>query len=190
MSDADKTAPPAGPATEGTPAAEAVSDANANGSMMLEQELDALRRDLESAQAKAAEQYDAFLRAKAEMENVRRRAQEDISKAHKFGIERFAEALVPVKDSLEAALAVQNATLESYKEGIEITLRQLASAFEKNALVEIDPIGQKFDPHKHQAIAMVPAEAEPNTVVAVMQKGYTIADRVLRPALVSVAQAK
>ena len=189
MSDADKTAPTAGNQPE--PAASNAAGAEAgNGGLTLEQELEALRRDLESAQAKAVEQYDAFLRAKAEMENIRRRAQEDIGKAHKFGIEKFAEALVPVKDSLEAALGVQTATLESYREGIEITLRQLASAFEKNALVEINPVGQKFDPHLHQAIAMVPAEAEPNTVVAVMQKGYRIADRVLRPALVTVAQGK
>ena len=184
MSDADKTAPTA----DTEPAA--VGAEAANGGPTLEQELEALRRDLDAAQAKAAEQYDAFLRAKAEMDNIRRRAQEDVSKAHKFGIERFAEALVPVKDSLEAALAVQTATLDSYREGIEITLRQLASAFEKNALIELDPIGEKFDPHKHQAIAMVPAEAEPNTVVSVMQKGYMIADRVLRPALVTVAQGK
>lgn len=189
MSDADKTAPTAG--NEPQPADSTAAGAEtSNGGPTLEQELEALRRDLESAQAKAVEQYDAFLRAKAEMENIRRRAQEDISKAHKFGIEKFAEALVPVKDSLEAALGVQTATLESYREGIEITLRQLASAFEKNALIELNPVGQKFDPHQHQAIAMVPAEAEPNTVIAVMQKGYMIADRVLRPALVTVAQGK
>ena len=189
MSDADKTAPTAGNQPE--PAASTAAGAEAgNGGLTLEQELEALRRDLESAQGKAVEQYDAFLRAKAEMENIRRRAQEDISKAHKFGIEKFAEALVPVKDSLEAALGVQTATLESYREGIEITLRQLAGAFEKNALVELNPVGQKFDPHLHQAIAMVPAEAEANTVIAVMQKGYMIADRVLRPALVTVAQGK
>ena len=155
-----------------------------------DQEIVALRLALEAAQTQAGEHHEAFLRARAETENIRRRAQDDVSKAHKFGIEKFAEALVPVKDSLEAALAVQTATLDSYREGIEITLRQLASAFEKNALIELNPIGEKFDPHKHQAIAMVPSDAEPNTVVSVMQKGYMIADRVLRPALVSVAQGK
>jgi molecular chaperone GrpE len=149
-----------------------------------------LQEALAAAEAKATEQFENFLRAKAEADNARRRAQEDVSKAHKFGIERFAEALVPVKDSLEAALAIQSATLESYKEGMEITLRQLVTAFERNSLVEISPSGQKFDPHKHQAIAMVPSDAEANTVVAVMQKGYMIADRVLRPALVSVSQGK
>jgi molecular chaperone GrpE len=149
-----------------------------------------LQEALAAAEAKASEQFENFLRAKAEADNARRRAQEDVSKAHKFGIERFAESLVPVKDSLEAALAIQSATLESYKEGMEITLRQLVTAFERNALVEIAPTGQKFDPHRHQAIAMVPSDAEANTVVAVMQKGYMIADRVLRPALVSVSQGK
>ena len=186
MSDLETSVPT--PEPNATPTG--ASPEGGESGLTLEQELEALRRDLESAQTKAAEQYEAFLRAKAEMENIRRRAQEDISKAHKFSIEKFAEALVPVKDSLEAALAVQTATLESYKEGIEITLRQLTSAFEKNALITIDPVGQKFDPHRHQAIAMVPADAEPNTVVSVMQKGYLIADRVLRPALVAVAQAK
>lgn len=164
--------------------------AAATGAPETDQELHALRQALEAAQAQAGEHHEAFLRARAEADNIRRRAQEEVSKAHKFGIEKFAEALVPVKDSLEAALAVQSASLDSYREGIEITLRQLAAAFEKNALLEINPVGDKFDPHKHQAIAMVPADAEPNTVIAVMQKGYMIADRVLRPAMVTVAQPK
>lgn len=155
----------------------------------LDQDIDQLKRDLEAAEGKANEHHELFLRARAEAENIRRRAQEDISKAHKFGIEKFAEALVPVKDSLDAALAIQNATLDSYRAGMEITLKQLATAFEKNGLLEINPVGEKFDPHQHQAIASVPAEQEPNTVVSVMQKGYLIADRVLRPALVTVAQA-
>ncbi|HEU4620780.1 MAG TPA: nucleotide exchange factor GrpE [Burkholderiaceae bacterium] len=150
-------------------------------------ELRRLQDELDAANAKIAEMHDQFLRAKAEAENARRRAQEDIAKAHKFGIERFAEALVPVMDSLEAARGTQGATVDSMREGMEITLRQLVSAFEKNGLSEINPLGQRFDPHRHQAISMVPADAEPNTVVAVMQKGYLIADRVLRPALVSVA---
>lgn len=142
-------------------------------------------------EAKVSELQDAFMRAKAEGENIRRRAQDDISKAHKFAIESFAEAMVPVKDSLEMALKVETPSLESIKEGVEVTLRQLSSAFEKNRLVEINPSqGEKLDPSKHQAISMVPADQEPNTIVTVLQKGYLIADRLLRPALVTVAQNK
>jgi molecular chaperone GrpE len=140
---------------------------------------------------KVLELQDAFMRAKAEGENIRRRAQEDISKAHKFAVESFAEAMVPVKDSLEMALKIDAPTLESIKEGVEMTLKQLNAAFEKNRLMEINPPqGEKLDPMKHQAISMVPAEQDTNTVVTVLQKGYTIADRLLRPALVTVAQAK
>jgi molecular chaperone GrpE len=132
---------------------------------------------------------DAFLRAKADGENTRRRAQEDIARAHKFAIESFAEAMVPVKDSLEMALKVETPSIESLKEGVEMTLKQLTSAFEKNRLIEISPEqGEKLDPMKHQAISMVPSEQEANTVVTVLQKGYMIADRLLRPALVIVAQ--
>lgn len=142
-------------------------------------------------EAKVLELQDAFMRAKAEGENIRRRAQEDISKAHKFAIESFAEAMVPVKDSLEMALKIETPSLESIKEGVEMTLRQLNAAFDKNRLMEINPPqGEKLDPMKHQAISMVPAEQDANTVVTVLQKGYTIADRLLRPALVTVAQAK
>jgi molecular chaperone GrpE len=146
---------------------------------------------LAQLEAKVLELQDAFMRAKAEGENIRRRAQEDISKAHKFAIESFAEAMVPVKDSLEMALKVETPSLESIKEGVEMTLKQLISAFEKNRLIEINPAqGEKLDPSKHQAVSMVPAEQDANTVVTVLQKGYTIADRLLRPALVTVAQAK
>jgi molecular chaperone GrpE len=146
---------------------------------------------LAAAESRAAEMHDAFLRAKAEAENMRRRAQEDIARAHKFAIESFAEALVPVKDSLEMALKVETPSIESLKEGVEMTLKQLSSAFEKNRLVEISPqAGEKLDPMKHQAISMVPAEQEANTIVTVLQKGYMIADRLLRPALVTVSQEK
>jgi molecular chaperone GrpE len=146
---------------------------------------------LAQLEAKVLELQDAFMRAKAEGENIRRRAQEDISKAHKFAIESFAESLVPVKDSLEMGLKVETQTVESIKEGVEMTLKQLNSAFEKNRLLEVNPQqGDKLDPTKHQAVSMVPAEQEANTIVAVLQKGYTIADRLLRPALVTVAQAK
>ncbi len=139
---------------------------------------------------RAAEHYDAWLRAKAEGENIRRRAQEDIAKAHKFAVEKFAGELLPVKDSLEAALAAQEQTVESFRSGVELTLKQLVAAFEKNALIEVNPAGEKFDPHKHQAIGMVDSEQEANTVVTVLQKGYLIAERMLRPALVMVARGK
>ncbi len=150
-----------------------------------------LEQQLAEAQTRAAEMQDAFIRAKAESENVRRRAQEDISKAHKFAIESFAEAMVPVRDSLEMALKVETPSVEALKEGVEMTLKQLTAAFEKNRLLEVLPnVGDKLDPNKHQAVALVPAEQEANTVVNVMQKGYMIADRLLRPAIVTVAQPK
>ena len=150
-----------------------------------------LEEQLASTEARLAEMHDAFMRAKADGENIRRRAQEDVAKAHKFAVESFAEALVPVKDSLEMALTVEAPTIESLKEGVEMTLKQLSSAFERNRLVEILPAqGDKLDPMKHQAVAVVPAEQEANTVVSVLQKGYMIADRLLRPAIVTTAQAK
>jgi molecular chaperone GrpE len=134
---------------------------------------------------------DAFLRAKAEAENIRRRAEEDMSKARKFAIESFADSLLPVKDSLEAAIALPNATEEQLLEGTHATLRQLTAALERNKVMAIaPPAGTKFDPHQHQAISVVPAEQDANTVVSVLQKGYLIADRVLRPALVTVAASK
>lgn len=146
---------------------------------------------LAELEAKHAEVADAYLRAKAEVENMRRRADEEVAKARKFAVESFAESLLPVKDSLEAALAIQNATNEQLLEGTHATLRQLGAALERNKVVEVNPpAGTKFDPHQHQAISMVPAEQEANTVVAVLQKGYLIADRVLRPALVTVAAPK
>ena len=145
--------------------------------------------DLAVAEARAQEHYDAFLRAKAETDNVRRRAQEDVAKAHKFGIENFADALLPVMDSLDAALADASVDAAALRHGVELTRKQLASAFERHRLVEIDPAGQKFDPHKHQAISTVaaPEGVAPNHVVTVLQKGWTLADRVLRPALVTVS---
>jgi molecular chaperone GrpE len=145
---------------------------------------------LREAELRAAEHHDAWLRAKAEAENIRKRAQEDIAKAHKYGIERFASELLAVKDSLEAALAVENATLEALRSGVELTLRQLEAVFERQAIREIDPVGQKFDPHRHQAISMLPSDKEPNTVINVLQKGYSLNDRVIRPALVTVAKPK
>lgn len=147
--------------------------------------------DHPSAEARLAEMSDAYLRAKAETENIRRRADEEVSKARKFAVENFAESLLPVKDSLEAAIAIQAATPEQLLEGVHATLRQLSVALERSKVIEISPpAGTKFDPHQHQAISMVPAEQEANTVVAVLQKGYLIADRVLRPALITVAAPK
>jgi molecular chaperone GrpE len=154
-----------------------------------EAELGALKEALAAAEAQAKEAQEQYLRALAEMENVRRRAQEDVSKAHKFAIESFAESLLPVRDSLEMALTVEVPSVESMREGVEATLRQLTQAFERNRLLVIDPLHQKFDPHLHQAISMAPSkDVAPNHVVSVLQKGYMINDRILRPALVTVSQ--
>ena len=152
--------------------------------------LPSIEEQLRQLELLAAEHHDAWLRAKAEGENIRRRAQEDVAKAHKFAVEKFAGELLAVKDSLEAALAVPEQTVDSFRAGVELTLKQLVSAFEKNALTEINPAGEKFDPHKHQAIGVVDSDQEPNTIVTVLQKGYLIAGRTLRPALVMVAKGK
>ncbi|MCC2973393.1 nucleotide exchange factor GrpE [Massilia sp. IC2-476] len=150
-----------------------------------------LEAQLSATEAKLAEMHDAFMRAKADAENIRRRAQEDVTKAHKFAIESFAEAMVPVRDSLEMALKVETQTVEAIREGVEMTLKQLSAAFEKNRLLEVMPqAGEKLDPNKHQAVAVVPSEQEANTVVTVLQKGYMIADRLLRPAIVTAAAPK
>lgn len=152
-----------------------------------------LEEMLKTAELKAAEHQDAWLRAKAETENVRRRAQEDIGRAGKFAVERFSGELLAVKDSLEAALANENQSAEALKAGVELTLRQLIAAFEKSGLAEINPLGEKFDPHKHQAISQVEAPddaTETNTVLTVLQKGYALHERVIRPALVVVSKAK
>lgn len=147
-----------------------------------------LAAKLEELQAQVAQYHDEVLRARAEVENVRRRAQDDVTKARKFGTESFAESLIPVRDSLEAALATPEQTLESWREGVEVTLRQLTNAFERNLLKEVAPEpGEKFDPNIHQAISAVPSEHPEGTVVQRLQKGYTIAERVLRPALVMVS---
>jgi molecular chaperone GrpE len=151
----------------------------------------AAEAQLSELQAELSTLNDAFLRAKAEAENVRRRAEEEVSRARKFAVESFAESLLPVMDSLQAAIATPDAKTETVLEGVHATLRQLTAALERNRVVEVaPPAGTKFDPHQHQAISVVPAEQDPNTVVAVLQKGYLIADRVLRPALVTVAAAK
>jgi molecular chaperone GrpE len=175
---AQATADQAGGEDVGETLAASVDDALSNA-----------QAELATLQAKSAELADQYLRAKADAENARRRAEDEISKARKFGIESFAESLLPVTDSLEAALAIKEATPEQLREGAGATLRQLLSALERNKVLPIAPApGTKFDPHLHQAISMVPGSGqEPNAVVAVLQKGYLIADRVLRPALVTVA---
>ncbi len=147
--------------------------------------------EIETLKAQNAELAEQYLRAKAEAENTRRRSEDEIAKTRKFALESFAESLLPVLDSLEAGLAIQEATAQQIREGSEATLKQLQSALARNKVVAIAPAaGDKFDPHQHQAISMVPADQEANTVVAVLQKGYLIAERVLRPALVTVTAPK
>jgi molecular chaperone GrpE len=169
------------PAPAPEPAVDAVPDAVPDPD--LETRIAALEQ-------KNAELQDNWLRARAETENVRRRAQDDIAKAHKFGIEKFAGELLFVKDSLEAALASEKQTADDLRGGVELTLKQLVAAFEKSALKEIDPLGEKFDPNRHQAIQMIASDTEANTIVQVLQKGYLIAERVLRPAMVLVSSGK
>jgi molecular chaperone GrpE len=143
--------------------------------------------ELAKAQAEVAELRDAWIRARAETENVRKQAAADVAKAYKFAIERFAEDLLPVKDSLEQALGVES-TPEQLRTGVDLTLKQLAGAFARARIDEVAPAGEKFDPHKHQAVQMVPSDQPANTVVQVIQKGYLLNDRVLRPAMVTVAK--
>jgi molecular chaperone GrpE len=155
----------------------------------------AAQAEIASLQNKVAELQDQYVRGQAEVQNARRRADDEVSKARKFALESFADSLLPVVDSLEAGLAVQTATPEQIREGAEATLRQLKSALERNKVIAIDPVaGTKFDPAQHQAISVVPLPAEStqeaNSVVTVLQKGYLIAERVLRPALVTVAAPK
>lgn len=150
---------------------------------------DDLNDQLRKAELAAREHQEAWLRAKAEADNIRKRAQTEIASAHKFAVETFATELLAVKDSLEAARAVENATVESLKSGVTLTLKQLVAAFDRFNIAEVNPVGQKFDPHRHQAISTQESNAEPNTVVQVLQKGYLLHDRVIRPALVIVAKA-
>jgi molecular chaperone GrpE len=156
----------------------------------MEQQEPGLEQRLREAELNAQEHHDAWLRARAEADNIRKRSQTEIANAHKFAVENFATELLAVKDSLEAALASDNATVESLRSGVELTLRQLKSVFEKFNVKEVDPTGERFDPHRHQAISTADSEREPNTVVQVLQKGYLLHDRVIRPALVIVAKPK
>ena len=149
-----------------------------------------LEQLLKKAELDAVEHHDAWLRAKADAENIRKRAQVDVTNAHKYAIENFSTELLAVMDSLEAALGVENATVENFKSGMELTLKQLTAVFDKFNIKLINPEGAKFDPHLHQAMCAVGSDLAPNTVVQVMQKGYVLNDRVIRPALVSVSKAK
>jgi molecular chaperone GrpE len=179
-------------------AAEAPKEAETGGGLAAEvaavpgvvEQTPNLEEQLKHAEEKAKEHHDAWLRAKAETENVRKRAQEDVSKAHRYALDGFSEALLPVRDALEAALSAPNPSLDSLKTGVELTLKQLAAVFEKFGIAEINPVGEKFDPHRHQAISTVESDQAANTVVQVLQKGYRLHDRVVRPALVTVAKAK
>lgn len=168
---------------------EAMSHETVTGSTEAPSNNTLLQEQLSQAEAKIAQLQDALLRAKAEAENIRRRTQEEVTRAQKFSIENFAESLLPVKDSLETALQIDTPSVAALKEGVEMTLKQLSTAFEKNNLTEINPMaGQKLDPLKHHAVSMVPAGQDANTIVNVLQKGYMINDRLLRPALVTVSQ--
>ena len=181
--------PPTSP-NFGQTAAEEPAPAAASGQAGQVETMPSLEEMLREAELKAAEHHDAWLRAKAETENLRRRAQDDIAKAHKYAAEKFAAEMLPVKDSLEAALAAEHAAVDALRSGVELTLKQLVAAFEKSGLAEINPLGEKFDPHKHQAISALEDEGEPNRVLNVLQKGYGLNERVLRPALVVVSKAK
>jgi len=184
---------PPSPAPASAPAANDAATSNGNAAAASPQasaEDADWQEQVAALSARNAELADQFLRSQAEIQNVRRRAEDEVAKARKFAIESFAESLLPVCDSLEAGLAHQG-TADQIREGAEATLRQLKAALERNKVLEINPAaGAKFDPHQHQAISVVPADQEPNTVVSVLQKGYSIADRILRPALVTVAAAK
>ena len=147
-----------------------------------------MEESLRQAELAVQERHDAWLRAKADGENIRKRAQVDIENARKFAVEGFAGELLAVKDSLEAALKTENTAAENIRGGVELTLRQLTNVFQKFNIIEINPIGEKFDPHKHQAISTVASDAPPNSVVTVLQKGYSLYGRNLRPALVMVAK--
>ncbi|MEO7241875.1 MAG: nucleotide exchange factor GrpE [Variovorax sp.] len=178
-------------ALQGEPSPEELEAASAADEADAQVAFAAAQVQLAALQEKNAELSDQFLRAQADVQNARRRADEEVSKARKFALESFAESLLPVLDSLDAGLAMSEATAEQLRQGSEATLRQLKSALERNKVLETAPTpGEPFDPNVHQALSVVPAEQPPNTIVALLQKGYTINDRVLRPALVTVSAPK
>lgn len=183
MDDAQEPAVPEQPTNGNSTNGAEASGSNANHI----DSLPSIEEQIRELELKVEEHHDAWLRAKAETENVRRRSQEDVSKAAKFAIERFANELLIVKDGLEQTLSAENASAETIRDGVELTLRNLGKAFEKSGLQDINPVNDKFDPHKHQAISSIPSEQPANTVVQVFQKGYALEGRVLRPALVAVS---
>ena len=155
-----------------------------------EKSADSLEAQLEDAQAKASENWEHYLRAKAEMDNLRRRNTKDVENAHKYGIEKFVTELLPVLDSMGMGMAIEDASAESHREGMKLTMNILKKMMEKLGIEEIDPLNEKFDADKHQAMSMQPnADVEPNTVIAVMQKGYALNNRLIRPAMVMVSKA-
>ncbi len=174
---------PAGPPPQEAPAADATENPKLETTPSTE---DLLRQ----AELKAQEHHDAWLRAKAEADNTRKRGQVELANAHRYAIESIAAELLPVRDSLEATLAADSDAVDALKSGVDLTLKQLVAVFEKANLREINPANEKFDPHRHQAISMLPSEKEPNTIINVLQKGYVLHDRVIRPALVTVAKPK
>jgi len=151
-------------------------------------------KDIEKDLIDQAEKIEALeaelLYAKADSENNRKRALEEAEKTRKYAIESFSQEILLVKDSLDSALTIDNASLESYKNGVELTVKQLSTIFEKFNIEEIDPVGENFDPNFHQAMTMLDSEEEPNKIISVFQKGYKLNGRVLRPALVSVSKEK
>ncbi len=168
----------------------AVNTAEESHADQTHQEQTNLEQLLKEAESRSAEHHDAWMRAKAETENIRKRAQTDVANAHKYAVDSFSSELLTVMDSLEAALAVENATVENYKNGMELTQKQLTSVFDKFNIKEVNPQGEKFDPHQHQAMTMVDSDLAPNTVVQVMQKGYKLNERIIRPALVMVSKSQ
>ena len=165
-------------------------DATQEGASHSVETMPSMEAMLKTAELAAAEHHDAWLRARADTENMRRRAQTDVENARKFAVENFANEMLAVKDSLEAALMVDTPSVENLKDGVDMTLKQLSSVFGKFNLAEINPLGEKFDPHQHQAIGMLDSDQAANTVVTVLQKGYRLHDRTIRPALVMVAKNK
>jgi molecular chaperone GrpE len=192
MSDSSTTPAPSSTASaQATQSYQSTEEMVAAQSAMESSALAKAQADLAELQAKSAELADQYLRAKAEAENARRRAEDEITKARRFAVEAFAESLLPVADSLEAGLVIKDASIDQIREGAQATLRQLIAALERNKVLAINPAaGARFDPHQHQAISVVPSELDANSVVTVLQKGYAISERVLRPALVTVSAPK
>jgi molecular chaperone GrpE len=191
----DANAPPADAAGENTKAQSGghpFADEQSEVAIEDIDEVQALRIELQRAQAKAEENWNLFLGSRAETDNIKKRAERDVQNAHKYGLEKLIGELLPVKDSLELGISAANETsdIEKIKEGSELTLKMLNTVIEKFGVQEIDPVGTKFNPDLHEAMAMQPAkDAEPNTVLQVIQKGYLLNERLVRPALVIVARA-